>query len=184
MHIICRLVVALSLSLLILVNTAPTGSSKLRNDLREIAEQTDLLLRQDYAQFIINIAHLVVDTKVAEQAELEDCQHLIDRWGSRNASWLQDTAQYREFVDQFVSLYHKDRVDYYTHGVHADLRIKLIKLTADRLAEFETRATEMICVAKEAGYTDDSLDAKYQHFARSKQFKRFAILLCYLQGIC
>ncbi|XP_034473782.1 uncharacterized protein LOC117781151 [Drosophila innubila] len=57
----------------------------------------------------------------------------------------------------------------------------------DRLAEFQSRATEMIRVAKEAGYTDDFLDELYDKFAEdnliTSKSMHFVSLLNYLNGV-
>jgi len=91
-------VVGLILPLVILVIAAPI--TNFRNELREMAAQTELLLSQDNAKSILISLKSVVDTKVAHQDVIDDCQRIIDQWASRNESWVQDDTQFKAFCEQ------------------------------------------------------------------------------------
>jgi len=170
------LVLALSLTLLILVEAAP--NKNLRRDLRRIAEHTDYLLEQDYVRFALAAAKLFVDNK-SDPSVFHNWQHFIDLWDSQNErySMISNTKQ---LINHFMQITPPAQLDENIRNAYMELNNTDKKRSANRIAEFETKANEMIRMAKKAGYSDDSLDKEYSRFALDKD-EEFSNFLSYLQ---
>jgi len=53
------------------VSAASNRISNLKNDLRQILSQTYFLIKQNKMKLFFNLAKLIVDNKMADQAEIE-----------------------------------------------------------------------------------------------------------------
>jgi len=146
---------ALSLPLLILVSAAPTGN--LKDELRPLVEETHLRILQKEVNNGFALAKSIVNNRVADQEIITFWQNYIKNWEFRNESLLQNVTQCNEFHNQTAHLNIKIHTyNKYTNGDFFILNKNFTDFTKDRLAVFETKATEIIRVAKEAGYANQS----------------------------
>ncbi|XP_034471682.1 uncharacterized protein LOC117779557 [Drosophila innubila] len=176
------ILVTVSLALLVIVSAVPV--SNLKDELKDAAEQTFIRINQEAIRQIFSVAKTILDNNMIEPPDMEKMQHFVDHWQTRNESFAQNAKQVFTFEMDFVEILSKYLDDSPVANVWFANVSEMKKFAGDRFAEFQSRATEMIRVAKEAGYTDDSLDEVYDKFAQNNYilFKKifFVDLLIYL----
>ncbi|XP_034471678.1 uncharacterized protein LOC117779554 [Drosophila innubila] len=178
------ILVTVSLALLVIVSAVPV--SNLKDELKDAAKQTFIRIDQWAIRRIFSMAKTILDNNMMEPPDMEKTQHFVDHWESRNNSLAQNDMQIVSFEMDFMEIMSKYPEDSPVANVGLANVSEMKKFAGDRLAEFQSSATEMIRVAKKAGYTDDSLDEVYDKFAENNDilFKSmfFVKLLSYLNA--
>lgn len=142
---------------------APTRREKLRENFIKLENQTAFLIRRDSFEIIADSGRIDPD-------EVSTLQGFIDRWGSRNRNWMKDEVLFGEFEKEYHDLTSKISFDEMAKRLDPQLMDRIsrfqgrIQHLTNRLAQFEASATEMIRVAKEAGYVDDLLENTIVNF--------------------
>ncbi|XP_034473968.1 uncharacterized protein LOC117781334 [Drosophila innubila] len=180
-----------SLALLILVSADPIRI--LKDDLNQSAENTVLQINRIMVDSTLATAALIVEFRLADQAEIEKFQNFTHEWKSRDVVFVQDIIQLDEFRRQFFNLLPKESkeqrrslLNQYTGGTYSQLQDKVYEYVAEQYESFKTKGTEMIRVAKEAGNTDKNIDILFDRFVQAERYHResdFNNLLSYLKRI-
>lgn len=168
----------------------PTGN--LKDDLRQAAENTTFQFNKIMVGSTFATAKMIVDSRLADQTEIEKFKNFNDQWRPRNISFIHNVTQLSEFRKQFFKLLPKvpkvqleSRLDQYTRGSYSVMQSNVYDRVADLYEAFKTKAIEIIRVAKETGYTDNKLDTLFDKFARAARYYNghdFDRLLNYLQS--
>ncbi|XP_034475498.1 uncharacterized protein LOC117782584 [Drosophila innubila] len=179
------ILVTVSLALLVIVSAVPVSNFK--DELKDAAEQTFMRMGQEAVRRTFPMAKTILDNNLIEPPDMEKMQHFVDHWENRNESLAQNAKQVFTFERDFVEILSKYREDSPVAKVFIPKLMEVNEFAEDRLAEFQSRATGMIRVAKEAGYTDDFLDELYDKFAKdnhiNSKIMHFVSLLNYLNVI-
>ncbi|XP_062142342.1 uncharacterized protein LOC133850304 [Drosophila sulfurigaster albostrigata] len=160
-------------ALLSFVGAAPTNN--LEHDLREAAEDAQILINKDEIETMITLAKSIVSHNIAPKKEIDQWQSYSDKLSTWNVIFTRDYAQLEQ-----TEIPHNSyaKFDQYTNGEYSKLKSNFLARRAQRYSTFKVNALEIVESAEKAGITHILLDKKSTLLDKSSEEFFDEMILC------